>query len=195
LLAVTVELVNPGQPWSNLVQPSCASKSWAKSNWSSLVKLGLTAILLQVFAKFDTSMEHHALLQYYCLGTCNIWSKSNWSTLGQAWFDRLLGLTAICLQVFAKFDTSMEQLEPLSAELNVKALPVFRFYKVRHCVCLLYRFGVTDNVVAIGHCVCTAGGQLALSAELNVKALPVFSFYKVRTFGRLAGILQCIYPC
>ncbi|WIA40358.1 hypothetical protein OEZ86_013722 [Tetradesmus obliquus] len=31
--------------------------------------------------------------------------------------------------VFAKFDTSMEQLEPLSAELNVKALPVFRFYK------------------------------------------------------------------
>jgi hypothetical protein len=32
--------------------------------------------------------------------------------------------------VFAKFDTSMEQLEPLSAELNVKALPVFRFYKV-----------------------------------------------------------------
>jgi hypothetical protein len=77
----------------------------------------------------------------------------------------------------------------------VKALPVFRFYKMRHCVYLLYRFGVTDNVVAIGHCVCTAGGQLALSAELNVKALPVFSFYKVRTFGRLAGILQCIYPC
>lgn len=34
------------------------------------------------------------------------------------------------LKVFAKFDTSMEQLEPLSAELNVKALPVFRFYKV-----------------------------------------------------------------
>jgi hypothetical protein len=32
-------------------------------------------------------------------------------------------------QVFAKFDTSLEPLEPLSAELNVKALPVFRFYK------------------------------------------------------------------
>ncbi|KAF8063083.1 PRDX1 [Scenedesmus sp. PABB004] len=31
--------------------------------------------------------------------------------------------------VFAKFDTSLEQLEPLSAELNVKALPVFRFFK------------------------------------------------------------------
>eukprot|EP00882_Tetradesmus_deserticola_P000619 GHRQ01000676.1.p1 GENE.GHRQ01000676.1~~GHRQ01000676.1.p1 ORF type:complete len:437 (+),score=128.24 GHRQ01000676.1:130-1311(+) len=31
--------------------------------------------------------------------------------------------------VFAKFDTSLEPLEPLSAELNVKALPVFRFYK------------------------------------------------------------------
>lgn len=33
-------------------------------------------------------------------------------------------------QVFAKFDTSLEMLEPLSAELNVKALPVFKFYKV-----------------------------------------------------------------
>lgn len=33
-------------------------------------------------------------------------------------------------QVFAKFDTSLEPLEPLSAELNVKALPVFKFYKV-----------------------------------------------------------------
>lgn len=33
-------------------------------------------------------------------------------------------------QVFAKFDTSIEKLEPLSAELNVKALPVFKFYKV-----------------------------------------------------------------
>eukprot|EP00879_Flechtneria_rotunda_P000636 GHRR01000749.1.p1 GENE.GHRR01000749.1~~GHRR01000749.1.p1 ORF type:complete len:394 (+),score=101.72 GHRR01000749.1:151-1332(+) len=31
--------------------------------------------------------------------------------------------------VFAKFDTSMEQLEPLSGELNIKALPVFKFYK------------------------------------------------------------------
>jgi hypothetical protein len=40
-------------------------------------------------------------------------------------------VAAALLQVFAKFDTSMEQLEPLSAELNVKALPVFRFYKVR----------------------------------------------------------------
>eukprot|EP00775_Hariotina_reticulata_P012210 gene12210-12347_t len=30
---------------------------------------------------------------------------------------------------FAKFDTSMEQLEPLSAELNIKALPVFKFFK------------------------------------------------------------------
>lgn len=31
--------------------------------------------------------------------------------------------------VFAKFDTSEEKLEPLSAELQVKALPVFKFYK------------------------------------------------------------------
>lgn len=38
-------------------------------------------------------------------------------------------------QVFAKFDTSEEKLEPLSAELQVKALPVFKFYKVRvNCV-------------------------------------------------------------
>jgi hypothetical protein len=35
--------------------------------------------------------------------------------------------------VFAKFDTSEEKLEPLSAELQVKALPVFKFYKVRLC--------------------------------------------------------------
>lgn len=35
-----------------------------------------------------------------------------------------------CVQVFAKFDTSEEKLEPLSAELQVKALPVFKFYKV-----------------------------------------------------------------
>lgn len=34
------------------------------------------------------------------------------------------------VQVFAKFDTSEEKLEPLSAELQVKALPVFKFYKV-----------------------------------------------------------------
>jgi hypothetical protein len=35
-----------------------------------------------------------------------------------------------CRQVFAKFDTSEEKLEALSAELGVKALPVFKFYKV-----------------------------------------------------------------
>jgi hypothetical protein len=41
---------------------------------------------------------------------------------------------AAALQVFAKFDTSEEKLEPLSAELQVKALPVFKFYKVRPCL-------------------------------------------------------------
>lgn len=38
-----------------------------------------------------------------------------------------------CVKVFAKFDTSEEKLEPLSAELQVKALPVFKFYKVCRC--------------------------------------------------------------
>jgi peroxiredoxin (alkyl hydroperoxide reductase subunit C) len=31
--------------------------------------------------------------------------------------------------VFAKFDTTQEQLESLSGELGIKALPVFKFYK------------------------------------------------------------------
>lgn len=40
-----------------------------------------------------------------------------------------------CCQVFAKFDTSEEKLEALSAELGVKALPVFKFYKVCRIDC------------------------------------------------------------
>lgn len=43
---------------------------------------------------------------------------------------RLPSCLVCCVQVFAKFDTSEEKLEPLSAELQVKALPVFKFYKV-----------------------------------------------------------------
>jgi hypothetical protein len=53
--------------------------------------------------------------------------------------------------------------------------------------CIYHTGAVTNKVVAIGNCVCTAGVQSALSAELNVKALPVFRFYKVRTLGALRG--------
>jgi hypothetical protein len=34
---------------------------------------------------------------------------------------------------FAKFDTNSETLEAFAAELGVKALPAFRFYKVGWC--------------------------------------------------------------
>jgi hypothetical protein len=78
---------------------------------------------------------HHALLRsmlLVCLQELVKVKLSHLVELGQTWSNLVkLDLTAMCLQVFAKFDTSMEQLEPLSAELNVKALPVFRFYKVR----------------------------------------------------------------
>jgi hypothetical protein len=96
-----------------------------------LVKLGLT-YCLQVFAKFGTSMDYHALLRRFLFSFLQDLVKTKLFNPGQTWFDRQHCLPAISLQVFAKFDTSMEQLEPLSAELNVKALPVFRFYKVRH---------------------------------------------------------------
>lgn len=43
--------------------------------------------------------------------------------------------------MFAKFDTSEEKLEALSAELGVKALPVFKFYKV----CMTWQLCLTTG--------------------------------------------------
>ena len=67
----------------------------------------------------------------------------------------------------ASFDTTEESLENLAAELGVKGLPQFRFYKV--------------GAGCAACCICWV-----LAAELGVKGQPQFQFYKVG-----AGCTRC----